>query len=226
MKLYEEEVDLKKIKQKDLYRICLYPVQPPSCLLKWREIFQWEEMTLEDLFKEKRHFMYNRKSYDFHWKVLHREIFCETKLKKMKKSNGICKLCNQYEEDIAHLIQLCPVIENVWAMIETYLMNTVALDIRLNTRRIILGVTTNECNESVNIKIFINFIILMTKWSIWKHRNDIKYGKQQTKNSDNIYSIIMKMCQKEIKAVSESFNYAKCKQELKIYMLDLLEENF
>ena len=224
IKVNDEEIQMKKLKQKDIYNVCLYPVTPPICMHKWREYFQCN-LEFESLFKEKRHALYNRKSYDFHWKIIHRVIFCETKLKQMKKSNGICKLCNEYEEDLAHLVYLCPKINVLWNKIENLLMNILAIDLQLDVRKIILGITLDECDKNVSIKVFINFVILMTKWCIWKHRNDVKYGNQEVKESKYIYDIILKMCQKDIQTISKSIFYHKCKQELKVYMSDLLEEN-
>ena len=142
----------------------------------------------------------------------------------MNKSNGVCKLCSKDEENIAHLIFLCPNIKKVWAKIEILLTSITELDIKLNTKSVILGVTMNECDNNVDVKVFVNFVVLMTKWCIWKHRNDVKYGKKDIKSNEYIYNCIIRMCQKDVKTISESSNYCKCKQELKLYMLELKEE--
>ena len=37
--------------------------------------------------------IFERKSSNFHYKMLHRSVYSEVRLKKMNKSNGICKVC-------------------------------------------------------------------------------------------------------------------------------------
>ena len=50
-------VPTKKIRQKDLYYLCLYPVTPPTCVVKWCENFQLN-LTIDEIFHERRHFTY------------------------------------------------------------------------------------------------------------------------------------------------------------------------
>ena len=83
--------------------MCAYPADKPTCIDSWSRVFQ-QNLTTHDIFSDFFHPIYNRKSVDFHWKTLHRTIFTESKLKSMKKSNGICKICNSYDETINHLL--------------------------------------------------------------------------------------------------------------------------
>ena len=78
-------VDYKKIRQKELYYLCLYPCKKPICIESWKAILQ-EPLCIEDVFNILKHPLYNKKSLDFHWKVLHRCIFTEHKLKLMGKN--------------------------------------------------------------------------------------------------------------------------------------------
>ena len=89
---------------------------------------------MEDVFKEKKHVIYNRKSQDFHWKVLHRTVFTESKLKLMKKSNGICKLCNVENETICHLIYECSMINYVWEKITNFIQELVESNIVISKK--------------------------------------------------------------------------------------------
>ena len=214
--------ELKNVKQRDLYYIFLYPVSIPSCVNKWNEILD-TELTVEELFKEKRHCIYNRKSYEFHWKTLNRSIFSEMRLKLMKKSNGKCKLCNVEDETICHLIYECHKIKSVWSKMENFINNLTDIEITFNKQYVLTGLTKEECDNDINAKIFINFLLLLTKWCIWKHRNDVKYGKLEIKNANQIYDSVIKICKKDAKIVSQSLTYFRCEQDLKIMLSELIE---
>ena len=99
----DKTIEYQKVKQRDLYYKFLYPISIPDCLSKWNESVR-ADLSLEELFKEKCHFIYNKKSYDFHWKLLHRSVYSEMRLKLMNKSDGVCKMCNISNETLIHLI--------------------------------------------------------------------------------------------------------------------------
>ena len=220
-----EAIELKQIKQKDLYYLCLYPVNIPKCVENWSRVFH-QNLTVQDIFTDYNHTFYNRKSVDFHWKTLHRTIFTETKLKAMKKSDGMCKLCYAEEETICHLLYSCNKIHNVWNKLENFLSKLLEDKITLDVKKVILGYKKFNTPDNNDEKIFFNFMVYNTKWSIWKHRNDVKYGNKKIKNVNVIYDTIVKLCKRDANIMLKSnicdSNFNK---ELRSYMFELTTSN-
>ena len=50
---------------------------------------------------------------EFHWKCLNCEM-TEKRLLKMKKSDGLCKLCECDSEDVMHVLCDCETIKGFW----------------------------------------------------------------------------------------------------------------
>ena len=198
----QKKNDFHKVKQKDLYNILLYPVPTPTCVLKWNEILE-TDYSIDELFHEKRHFMYNRKMYNFHWKLLHRIIFSEMKLRLMNKSDGKCKICKRENESIKHLIFECSEITLLWAKIEDFISETLDFHVDINLNNVVIGVNSDVCNGDMYVKIYINFVILNTKWLIWKNRNDVKYNTI-SKNANELFNCSVKQCQSEDKLIVSS----------------------
>ena len=59
------------------------------------------------------HIVFNRKSFDFHFKYNHRAVYTESRLKQMGRSDGNCKLCKTKTEDLCHLLFECIHIKNI-----------------------------------------------------------------------------------------------------------------
>ena len=115
----------------------------------------------------------------------------------MKKSDGICKLCKGNIETIIHLLYDCKHVKPVWENIQDLMDSIVDCNIMLNITDIIFGVKANDNLDSTE-SIMVNFIIFMTKWYIWKHRNDHKYGNIPIRKSDEMYKIIIRKCYEEV----------------------------
>ena len=56
----------------------------------------------------------NSKCIDFHWKIIQRAIYSESRLQKMKRSDGKCILCKNEIETICHLLFECDKIAPLW----------------------------------------------------------------------------------------------------------------
>ncbi len=216
-----EIISYKKLKQKDLYYICLYPCKPPSSVQSWNATLE-ENIVISDIFKKCCHPIFNRKSLDFHWKILHRCVFTESKLKLMKKSDGICKLCNENIETITHLLYDCVHVKPVWENIQKLLDSIVDCNIMLDISDIIFGVKANDNLDSTE-SIMINLIIFIAKWYIWKHRNDHRYGNIPIRKSDEMYRIIIKKCNVEVNTFLNSKYANKNTTEFIVQIRDLEE---
>jgi hypothetical protein len=161
-----------------------------------------------------------RKAKEFQWKVMHRTLFTEQRLMKMRRSNGFCSLCKIANEDILHLLVECPIIKEVWNKIETCLSSIVNTDITLDMQQKILGTPATDDND---INYLISFVSTSVKWILWKHRNDVRYGHQKISNSTGLYNKILKNCEVEMKTIQHTkYVRKKLSKVVMSYMQDFL----
>ena len=195
IRINENQIYYKKIKQKEIYFACLYPQSPPSCLHFWGRIFE-KDIDLQSIFAGCENQLCNKKVLDFHWKTLHHAVYSEVRLKQMNRSNGKCKLCHVKDETLCHLFYDCIHVKPVWQKLQVSLKNVFGYDLPLNSECIILGVSDNEIELSCSRMIY-NFAIFNSKWCIWKHRNNVKYNGKQVNSTINMLKTITSFCKEE-----------------------------
>jgi len=219
IRINNKVVDFKKIKQKEIYFACLYPAAKPSCVIAWSRIFQME-VNLKDIFTGFKHLIHNRKGLNFHWKTLHRAIYSETRLQKMNKSDGKCKLCLTEDETICHLLVNCTIVKPIWNRLQNVLHDVTKHNLPLNTQNIIFGITNNQA-ASENARIIYNFVIFIAKWYVWKHRNNVIYSNQCIKDRDSFFISIINGCKQEVDIIMRSKNSCKLNTDTKEKLLEL-----
>ena len=92
----------------------------------------------------------------------------------MNLSNGRCHLCKEsnIQEDLQHLFFKC-IISNRFISNITILINTLNVGtVNLNEKNMMFGF-----NMGGNHELLLNTLIFISKWSIWKARNKVKYDK-------------------------------------------------
>ena len=87
-------------------------------------------------------------------------INTESRLQKINLSNGICKICTKYTENIKHVLYSCEYLETFWNRV-TQLIQNINEHFVLNYQTIILG---DKC-------IVTNLIVHTAKFCAWKWRN-------------------------------------------------------
>ena len=184
-----------KLKKKEVYFHCLYPMKPPTCENKWETLLN-ETFNWKIIHKSIVNSLLKRKEIDFHRKTIHRAVFTENRLKMMSKSDGLCKLCNREEETTLHLLFSCTKVNDIWHMLEQKIVNVTGVNIKLSNKNALFGLYNHEI--PTRKKQVIEFLILETKWHIWKHRNDVKYGKKVIVPNNLLFSKIIKECQFQV----------------------------
>ena len=106
-----ENLDYKSVYNKMLMdnRSNLRSKQYWCAKLRLNEV-RWEDI-FSNLINSK---LIPRKNSDFNWKVFYGVIPVENRLKHMRKSDEVCKLCNQGVENIEHLFVNCPKLGKFW----------------------------------------------------------------------------------------------------------------
>ena len=84
----------------------------------------------------------------------------------MRKSDGVCKLCNQGVGNIEHLFVSCPKLGKFWEHLAECIEITMSNWIRVSLEIIVTGLTSDDADYPV-----INMIVFICKWELWKQRN-------------------------------------------------------
>ena len=167
-----------KMREKTIYNemIRQLNIQKSTGEGKWEEILgreiDWKVVYIElnrtDSLRE-------RKEIDFNWKCIQNVVWTEQKLKRIGQSNGLCSRCGIEEEDLEHLLYMCECNENIWLLVEGWIKHFDD-EVKITIDVIILGYRSKDgkLSEQTN---FINMIIDIVKWHLWKYRNDIKYNE-------------------------------------------------
>ena len=122
-----------------------------------------------------------RKIRDFHFKIFHSVLNCESRLKKMKDkkgvpySNGICKCCGQQEESIEHLLVACQYRLKIWKILQLTIEHFLGYSFSIDSLKIMTG--HFEGPEDHNTGLVLNFLLGVTRYHFWLTRNSIKLDK-------------------------------------------------
>lgn len=148
-----------------------------KCIEKWDTYFgdscniNWEKTWLA-----LKNVKIDNKIREFQWKSIHNILYTESRLEKMKKSNGRCHFCQinniHNTESIQHLFFHCSYADSVIKKIISFIRNSnISLDFSIKEENMILGIY--DCNKN---NIIFNIVIYVSKWILWKQRNSIKFG--------------------------------------------------
>ena len=111
----------------------------------------------------------------------------------MGRSDGKCHFCKIETEYLTHLFYECIVTKGVLKKIQTKINGTLQSkgyrQRSLDLKTVILGVEENEeC-----VRIFLNTILHILKWELWKIRNIIKYENITYPNEAIVKTILNKI---------------------------------
>jgi hypothetical protein len=163
IKVNSNLVSLEKITCRDIY----------NCLVNCKEIKNvnkntWEhrlidvQLDWDQIFsKQIICILLPRNVWDFNWYVFYGVINTESRLQKMKLSDGMCQLCLFETEDVYHVLYGCIHVKDVWVKVESKIRKYKP-DYTPSYNQLILG---NSC-------IVTNCVLCIGKWNVWKRRNN------------------------------------------------------
>ena len=122
-----------------------------------------------------------RKCSDFNWKLFHGQLNTELRMKKMKYSNGICKMCESSEENAEHLIYKCGKTDRLWKYISSIIMNCISLEFEITCFDKIAYMPLQVEHQE-----FINMLLTLGRWSIWKIRNIKHYEGKMLSDAESL----------------------------------------
>ena len=146
----------------------------PKCQDKWNNVYN-EEFHWPKIWNNLKRLDSSNKIKEFQWKCNHNIIYTESRLRKMNLSNGRCHLCKEsnIQEDLQHLFFFKCIISNRFISNITILINTLNVGtVNLNEKNMMF-----EFNMGGKHELLLHTLIFISKWSIWKARNKVKYDK-------------------------------------------------
>ena len=222
IQINDSDITFKKLKQKEIYFVYLYPQPIPSCVNYWNRILETENDT-KNVFSECKNILCDKKVLDFHWKIVHHAVYSEVRLKKMNKSNGKCKLCIEQDETLCHLFYDCKYIKPIWQQLQRHVLNIFESDILLNAECVILGIRSHQM-EIKSTRTLYNFLIFNSVWCIWKHRNNIKYDAKQVSSVSEMLNTIATFCKEQADLLINHKKTKMLKLEHKVNLNNMLEQ--
>ena len=145
----------------------------PKCQLKWQE-FYGHEINWKIVWGNLKKVNVTNKMKEFQWKCIHNIIYTESKLKKMQLSNGKCHICQTANntESLQHLFFDCNTTKLIISKIkDIFTLWNIQLDDDNLKQFMLLGDSSGHSNQN----LLVNLFFILTKWSVWKIRNKIKY---------------------------------------------------
>ena len=92
----------------------------------------------------------------------------------------------------------------------------------MDSIHIMLGYNNTIIGDEIT-RIMYNYFVFITKWLIWKHRNNVKFGTTNLQKSEFIYNETLKHCKDEAENIRKSYKWKKCNIELKSMLSDTIE---
>ena len=165
---------LQDLSSKDIYNILMSKQEP---YIKSKDYWQYEMFPGINLdwdtwfkvnFNSK---ILPRKCQDFNIKLFHGWLSTESRLSRMRYSNGLCQCCKAERENLEHLLINCQYRSQVWKLLQKSLKKTFGNDFKISRTEILGGLFKNYESEKTQI---INMCIGITRLHLWKTRNSIK----------------------------------------------------
>ena len=170
----------------------------PICEAKWTvdleldASFDWKKIHVN-----LKHLTTDTKLLWFQYRILHR-ILCTNKLLFTLKirTSPLCSICNSTAETISHLFYHCSVVNNVWHLIEDWILQYTNNVVSFDASTVLLGLPGKN-------NIGLNWIIFLVKYHIYlcsRKNKPIQFNelKQNIYNhyrlEKKIYEFNMNMC--------------------------------
>ncbi len=154
--------------RKELYTLKCGTIKRSKQEVKWTN--KYENIEWRRVYHPNEKIMCSKKVVEFHWKCINGAVTTGEKLKKMKLTDGLCKLCQGEEETLEHLLLDCDTTHNFWRAV-IQMIRTNCEDFHYHERHVFMG----YMDDDVQTNNIVNFILLNAKWLIWKRRCIIMY---------------------------------------------------
>ena len=159
---------LSSLSSRDLYKIIILNNKASTNSRRyWNnkfplENFNWDAWFCQNFTNK----LMPRNCSDFNWKIFYGILNTEMRLKRMRLSDGTCKICHNAGENLDHLLSECKDVNYIWEYAETLIKRCFNNEFRMSKLYILTGYFW-DCSWSY----LVNVIITVCRWEIWKRRN-------------------------------------------------------
>ena len=181
-----------KLKQKTVHKFLLDESFMPKSQIKWETIFN-RDFNWKLIWSASLEIPCSNKAKQFQWKIIHNTIFTEHKLQLMNFSDGLCHFCQDETEDVRHLFVLCPFSKEINYRLENKMNDILNRELNCNITLQAHDILIGYLHSNKIISIFVNFVMHIAKWELWKIRNSIKHEKQRVSVNSAFDVIILKI---------------------------------
>ena len=172
-----EGLDWKSVQgcqRKDIYKMLLAEVLKSKHEIQWEEGYG-KEINWKEIYRSLNEIKIPRKIKEFSWKCINNAVTTENRLKQMKLSDGMCRLCGNEIEDLSHLLVDCETIVNYWKAVINLIRTNVP---RYKFQEMHVTIGCFEDRYNVKETGVISYIIMFAKWMIWKRRCVVRYEQK------------------------------------------------
>ncbi|KAK6186344.1 hypothetical protein SNE40_008396 [Patella caerulea] len=166
--------DLTDITAKDIYNhTILAKYKKANSITKWEEelnIHQFRENDIKMMFKLAHHVNINSKLQNFQYKYIHRIIYTNKLLCKLKMTEStLCSFCLSDIETVNHLFIYCTYTQRIWnEMYEIFAKANI--NVNITHKEIHLGCLDKSVFDNFPKWSFVNQIIFLTKYYVYKSK--------------------------------------------------------
>ena len=126
----------------------------------------------------------------FSWLAFHNRLWTKARLQRRGRPNcGICPLCKQTQETVAHLLFQCRFAKRVWRLIKEWLGLPLLNISEWAVHNSINSWWTNMSGNNVPHRKAMASITMLTSWTIWNERNT-RVFRQKSAPPPIIFGII------------------------------------
>ena len=144
----------------------------------------------------------------------------ENRLKTMRQSDGICKLCGLDAENIEHMILKCNKLDGIWLKIGQFIKRVFGQHLSISFQDIALGI----CQETICEREVLHMLVFICKWQIWIRRNLFIF-ENEYKDSNWIWQIYKANVNKQIDIILQTkFIFGRKLKPIKAVLLNVRDE--
>jgi hypothetical protein len=101
----------------------------------------------------------------FQYRILNRILTTNTFMYTIgQRNDNLCTFCNREPETIKHLFTECEKVKNIWAQLQTWLLQKLGFTVIFNKNHILFGTELKKTNHAANL------ILILTKFHIYRRR--------------------------------------------------------
>ena len=152
-----------------LYLLSENMVQP-YCVLKF--LFIYPNLDWPATWRALSFFYLDRRVIDLNWKIAHGVLYTARRLSSFGLSVPLSCFCGPTVESLKHLFFYCPLAQSVLAWVQSLLFSFSPMCPAISLRHVLFGFNSSEL---VSVPRVFVYLLNVSKFCIWRSRNDFRF---------------------------------------------------